>query len=104
MTTLLADLRTAIDAYSDFAYTLETRKTVTLDGLGDFTYVTGEGGGEGEGENVWIVFEHDGNLLRLTGYYSSYDGTEWGEDYGSVLDFVAPRIISVTVYDHINLV
>ena len=104
MTKALKDLRAAIDAYGDFADSLEYRKTITLDGVGDVTFVAGEGGGEGQGEHVWVVFEHDGNLLRLTGYYSSYDGTEWGEDYGSTLEFVAPRVISVTVYDSINLV
>lgn len=102
--TTLAELREAIDAYDDFAIEITSSKTLTLDGCGDCTYVAGESGGEGQGEYVWVVFEHDGNLIRLTGLYSSYDGTEWGEDYGSTLEFVASKVVSVVIYENINLV
>lgn len=59
--------------------------TVTL---GDTTYpvkeVAHQGGGEGQGENVWLVFEVDGRLFKTTGFYMSYDGTTWDGDVTEV--------------------
>jgi hypothetical protein len=35
------------------------------------------GGGEGEGDERWVVFSVGDNLYRVSGYYSSWDGTTW---------------------------
>jgi hypothetical protein len=35
------------------------------------------GGGEGEGEERWVVFSVGDKLFQVSGYYSSWDGTTW---------------------------
>lgn len=56
-----------------------------------------EGGGEGEGDHAEIVFavlkdEEVITYFRITGFYSSYSGTEWNEE----VEEVAPREVLVT--------
>jgi hypothetical protein len=62
--------------------------------------VDSEGGGEGEGEyvhRIWAV-RADGHetisYLRVTGYYQSYAGTEYNDDW----TIVEPREVVVTQY------
>lgn len=54
-----------------------------------------EGGGE-HSENVFGVFEGDQALsyIRVTGYYASYNGTDWNDDW----TFVEPRTVEVVQY------
>ena len=54
---------------------------VDIDGV-NFYVVDGKFGEEGGGENIWIVFHVEGQdtLYRITGFYSSYDGSEWGAE------------------------
>lgn len=58
-----------------------------------------EGGGEGEGEHVERVFEHDDNgkliYFRITGFYSSYEGIDWDTD----VEKVKPVLKTITVYE-----
>ena len=58
------------------------------------------GGNEGGGENVVRVFEHDNDgekiYFRLTGFYSSYHGTDWDEDFVRVV----PAEKVITVYNN----
>lgn len=59
-----------------------------------------KGGHEGEGEHVERVFsvkKHDETLsfIRITGYYSSYNGTDWHYDW----TLVYPEEVVVTVYN-----
>jgi hypothetical protein len=60
--------------------------------------VFSEGGGEGEGEHVEVIFEFklgkDVAYLRTTGFYESYNGTEWS----GVWTEVEPREVVVTQY------
>lgn len=69
-----------------------------VDGI-NLELVDSEGGGEGEGSHVHRVFainEH-GNVIsyiRVTGYYESYCGTEYNDDW----TFVEPREVKVTQY------
>lgn len=48
---------------------------VELPGLGTAKLVDSYGG-EGLGEELWIVFDIDGQHYKADHYYSSYDGTE----------------------------
>lgn len=62
--------------------------------------VHSQGGGEGEGEYVERVFavkdEKDEVLhyLKITGYYSSYNGTDWDDKW----EEVEPYEVTVTKY------
>lgn len=35
------------------------------------------GGGEGSGEEMWIIVSYDGRYFRKDGYYASFDGDNW---------------------------
>jgi len=87
-------------------YELEDADDV-LGGLRPYL-VHSEGGGEGEGESVDRVFaiaapglslsdgKVDGALayVRITGYYTSEEGTEWDSSW----EPVEPRAVVVTQY------
>ncbi len=53
------------------------------------------GGGEGDGETVVRVFEHNGIFIQLTGWYASYHGTDWDEEITQVF----PKQKTITVYE-----
>lgn len=60
------------------------------------------GGGEGDGEEVrrvWSV-NCDGEVLsyiRVTGYYQSYCGTEYNDDW----EFVRPKEVTVVQFESV---
>lgn len=71
----------------------------TINGF-ELASVYSEGGTEGGGEHAEVVvgiFEGENDLayIRLTGYYCSYEGTEWHE---SSIEQVYPREVVVTQY------
>jgi len=65
--------------------------------LGKVEIVSSKGDREGGGSYAEIVFHFkDHNVyLRVTGYYSSYHGTDWEEDWTEVF----PREKTITVYE-----
>jgi hypothetical protein len=81
-------------------YNPETKKyedvKVELDGLGEVTLVDSKPGQEGGGEDIWIVFHVGNQLFKLTGWYGSWDGSNWDE--GDVFEVVAEEKI-VVVYN-----
>ena len=60
----------------------------------DFNLVYAEGGGEGDGDYAERVFQHENVFVKITGYYSSYEGTDWDE-----ISEVQPKQKTVTVYE-----
>lgn len=46
-------------------------------------------GGEGEGDTIWriVKFETYGIYIKISGYYDSYNGTDW-DDISEVFPFV----------------
>jgi hypothetical protein len=53
-------------------------------------------GGEGEGEEYWVVFRvGDDKFFRVEGYYTSWEGTNW--ENAEVIE-VEPAQVLVTVY------
>jgi len=91
----IAEIKNAIQAYGNgynsgtngFAQALEpvwrsenVNPEVELDGIGTAVYQDGKYGEEGGGEDVWVVFQLGENMYRITGYYNSYDGSEWSTD------------------------
>ena len=102
MTHTIEEVHEAIKKFGhqDFVDSIEyTTVPFELPGIGTVKQVAAETGGEGSAEHIWIVFEIDGTLYEKTGYYSSYDGTEWS--YGT-LSVVVPRQTIVTVYDRVK--
>jgi len=69
---------------------------VELDGLGEVTLVDSKPGFEGGGEDIWVVFHVGNQLFKLTGWYGSWDGSNWDE--GDVFEVVAEEKI-VVVYN-----
>jgi hypothetical protein len=68
---------------------------------GTVAVVESEGGGEGSGEHMHIVFRvstTDGEefYFKIDGYYASFDGASWD---GSELYEVTPRQKTITVYE-----
>lgn len=77
--------------------TLESDKQVALEGFDEpITYEACKRGSEGGGENIWVVFKYKNNLYRLTGYYDSYNGEEWGE---GDIETVISKEKTITVYE-----
>ena len=59
------------------------------------------GGGEGEGENWWVVYhfvEHD-VYVRVDGWYQSYEGTDFYEGWDCCKE-VRPKEKVITVYEN----
>jgi hypothetical protein len=68
-----------------------------LDALGaDAFHVAREGGSEGEGDHMEVVFRIGDQLFRKTGYYNSWDSNDWEPGY--YLDEVEPYEVTVTRY------
>lgn len=86
----IADISAAINQYRNgyesgangFVEALEPyyrapRPEVELPDIGTAVYQDGKFGEEGGGEDVWVVFQIGEDMYRMTGYYNSYDGSEW---------------------------
>lgn len=76
-------------AYNELHY----GEDVEVKGLGKLEYVDSFGG-EGQGDDYWVVFKLGGKLYRKDGYYASYDG---GELDGELYE-VEPVQVSRTEY------
>lgn len=61
----------------------------------DIKVVADHGGGEGSGEERWIVIEVGGRLFRKDGYYASYEGSTFDSDLREVRAVEKP----VTFYE-----
>lgn len=60
---------------------LHDEEDVEVPSLGKLEYVDSYGG-EGSGDEYWVVFKLGEQLFRVDGYYASYDGGELdGEPY-----------------------
>ncbi len=93
---ILSILQEKIEGVSQFAY--EDFDSNEM-GLGDYEIVE-KYGGEGKGEEWYKVFyfvEHD-VYVRIDGWYSSYNGTDF-EDGWNCCKEVKPQQKVVTVYE-----
>jgi hypothetical protein len=61
---------------------------------GTVTLMENQGGGEGDGEERFFVINVGDQLFQYTGYYSSWEGTEWNDN----LIEVEPYEVTVTKY------
>lgn len=62
---------------------------------GKVKLVEDHGGGEGDGEERWVVFSVGDKFYEVSGYYASWDGTTW--DDLDIYD-VEPFQVQVTKY------
>lgn len=80
--------------WSEFSWA--GRDGVEIPGLG-LAKIVENFGGEGQGDDRWVVFEVNGRLYEKDGYYASYDGTTWDGD----LYEVKPVEVTVTKYHRV---
>lgn len=81
----------------DENYVNDGPKGGEIEGLG-WVSIPENFGGEGMGDDRWVVFyiEATGQYFKKSGYYASYDGTNWGDGDFAV---VSPKEKVVTVYE-----
>lgn len=76
---------------ADFWSEAYDQGTLEIPGLGTAKHIDGEHGGEGSGEHIWQVWQiGDGESAQYfmkTGYYMSYDGSNWDGDLIEVEPF-----------------
>lgn len=70
-----------------------------LPGLGKWVEVDSYGG-EGQGETWWVVihFKEPDVYIKINGYYTSYDGTNF-DSFEDDMRIVEPRQKTITVYE-----
>lgn len=78
----------------EFWYTLGSYEWVEIPGFGRLEVVEYDGGGEGHGEYIFCVFKIGDRYFRKTGYYASFDGSNWD----GALEEVKPFEKTVTDY------
>lgn len=79
-------------------YTLQEKEYLDTFNLGEYKVVDSYGG-EGKGETWYKVFhfiQHD-VYIRVNGYYTSYDGTDFYDGWGCCSE-VKPVTKTITVY------
>lgn len=93
-------LKDKLDSVSDFAYQEYNSEEL---GLGKVKQILeANEGGEGKGEHwirVFYFIDHD-IYIRVEGYYQSYNGTEFYNEWGS-LDQVKPKEVLQTIYQSV---
>lgn len=57
-----------------------------------------EFGGEGQGDELWVVYRIDDQLFKKDGYWVSHDGSYWDGDFYEV----EPYEITITKYRKVN--
>lgn len=56
-------------------------------------------GGEGKGEEYWVLFQVGDELFKVDGHYDSWDGVDWDD---AKLYKVAPVEVTVIEYQKID--
>jgi hypothetical protein len=54
-------------------------------------------GGEGKGEDIWVVVQVGDQLFRKNGYYASHYGTDWDGSFDEVRSFTQEVIAYETL-------
>lgn len=75
-------------------FTWQIEKGLEIPGIGLAKFVADHGGMD-EGSDRWVVFEVNGQLYKKSGFYSSYEGTDWDSDLQEVKAVERP----VTFYE-----
>jgi len=78
----------------NYGWSSSGKNAIEVPGLGELEYVD-EYGGEGKGDDYWVVFKIGEQYFRVDGWYASYDGGELdGEPYE-----VSPKEQTITTYE-----
>lgn len=56
-------------------------------------------GGEGKGEEYWVIFKVGDELFKVDGYYASWDGISWDD---AEIYKVAPVEVTIIEYQRIK--
>lgn len=78
-------------------FTWEARNGMEVPGVGTVTIIE-RFGGEGQGDEAWVVFEVNGRMYKKEGYYASFHGTDWDGDLYEVEQYEK----TVTDYRRVN--
>ena len=89
----LFDYKSPWNGIDEMDYRDGTDGTVEVPGFGKLELVENFGG-EGMGDQMWVVFKVGDRMFRMNGYYDSWNGGEWD---GS-LEEVEAREVKVTQY------
>lgn len=83
------------NGFDEFAYS----EVGDVPGVGKFTEIV-QKGGEGEGEEWYSVkhFPDHDVYIKVDGYYASYDGTNFDNEWDGDVSEVRPEQVMVTFY------
>jgi hypothetical protein len=99
MTYTAAQVEAAVEDYDggwgEIKY--EDKGTLWVEGVGVAFETIDEYGGEGKGDDAWVVIKIGDQLFRKEGYYASHYGYEWDGD----VEEVRPVEKTITVYETI---
>jgi hypothetical protein len=115
MTLSVKDVETAIESYEDesgesgwyfWKYEVDHEAGVDVPGLGKVRIVEEVGGGEGSGEEMYLIFSvlpeggyaWQRRYFQKNGYYASFDGANWD---GAFVE-VKPVKRTVTVFEEVR--
>jgi len=77
----------------------DPKPTVDLGSHGIATYVDGKPGSEGDGEDINVVFNLNGNLYTMHGRYNSYDGEDWDNAWFAQVE---PQVNTQISFRHVQ--
>lgn len=82
------------------SYKQKEKEILEYLGLGSSYKEVASGGGEDKGSDWFRVYHFpDVNVyIQISGYYQSYDGTDFG-DFDDAVRLVVPKEIQVTIYE-----
>lgn len=89
-------VKSKVDSVSDFAYEDFDKDKLELGPIKNVNHY----GGEGQGEKWYVVFhfvDHD-IYIRVDGFYSSYNGTDFYGGWGDCKE-VTPKTKTLVVYE-----
>lgn len=62
----------------------DRHEAITLPDLPDPLYVVDSYGGSGMGEQMWVILEYAGRFFRKSGFFASWDGSNWDGPFQEV--------------------
>jgi hypothetical protein len=103
MTYTAREVEHAVEEHDDFdgwgeikwTNTGDVALTVTLNGESVDVTKVADYGGEGQGDEIWVVVQVGDQLFRKDGYYASHYGSDWDGDF----DEVFAHEKTITVYE-----
>lgn len=92
-----AEIEAAVEADSSWYLEKGQGATITLRGESVAIEAVDTFGGEGQGDDIWVVVRVGDQLFKKSGYYASHYGTDWDGDVTEV----KPVQKTITVYEDV---